>query len=189
MTTLVVVKKAGYAVIAGDSLTTFGSVKLSTTYDAAYDKIIHAQGAYFGIAGSAAHHLVMENILGKGKDMKFGSRMEIFETFRKIHPVLKEQHFLNPKEEEDDPYESSQLTSLIAGKAGIFAVYSMREVFEYEKFWSIGSGREFALGAMFSQYDRFETAEEIAIAGIQAGSEFDNSSSMPMTLYKVKLKK
>ncbi|MGB8599615.1 MAG: MFS transporter, partial [Burkholderiales bacterium] len=101
MTTLVVVKKAGYAVIAGDSLTTFGGVKLLPHYDKSHDKILRAHGSYFGIAGSAAHHLVMESILNKGNEMKFGSKMEIFETFRKLHPVLKEEHFLNPKEDED----------------------------------------------------------------------------------------
>ena len=62
----------------------------------------------------------------------------------------KEQHFLNPKEEEDDPYESTQITALIANANGIFGVYSMREVFEYNHFWAVGSGREFALGAMHS---------------------------------------
>lgn len=189
MTTLVVVKKAGYVVIAGDSLTTFGGVKLLPDYDKSHDKILHAHGTYFGIAGSAAHHLVMESILTKNTEMKLGSKMEIFETFRTLHPVLKEEHFLNPKEEEDDPYESSQLTSLIANKAGIFGVYSMREVFEFDRFWSIGSGREFALGAMFSQYDKLKTAEDVARAGILAGCEFDTSSCMPMSLYKVKLAK
>jgi ATP-dependent HslUV protease, peptidase subunit HslV len=189
MTTLVVVKKAGHVVIAGDSLTTFGGVKLLPDYDKSHDKILHAHGTYFGIAGSAAHHLVMESILTKNTEMKLGSKMEIFETFRKLHPVLKEEHFLNPKEEEDDPYESSQLTSLIANKAGIFGVYSMREVFEFDRFWSIGSGREFALGAMFSQYDKLKTAEDVARAGILAGCEFDTSSCMPMSLYKVKLAK
>jgi ATP-dependent HslUV protease, peptidase subunit HslV len=127
MTTLVVVKKAGYVAIAGDSLTTFGGVKLLPEYDKSHDKILHANGTYFGIAGSAAHHLVMESILSKNTEMKLGSKMEIFETFRKIHPVLKEEHFLNPKEEEDDPYESSQLTSLIANKAGIASGLSARD--------------------------------------------------------------
>ncbi|MGB8855479.1 MAG: MFS transporter [Burkholderiales bacterium] len=189
MTTLVVVKKAGYVAIAGDSLTTFGGVKLLPEYDKSHDKILHAHGSYFGIAGSAAHHLVMESILSKGGEMKFGSKMEIFETFRKLHPVLKEEHFLNPKEEEDDPYESSQLTSLIANGAGIFGVYSMREVFEFDRFWSIGSGREFALGAMFSQYDKLKTAEEVARAGVEAGCQFDTSSCMPMSVYKIRLAK
>ena len=35
---------------------------------------------------------------------------------------------------------------MIANPSGIFAVYSMREVFEFDRFWAIGSGRDFALG-------------------------------------------
>jgi hypothetical protein len=38
------------------------------------------------------------------------ARPRIYESFRKLHPVLKDEAFLNPKEEEDDPYESSQMT-------------------------------------------------------------------------------
>jgi ATP-dependent HslUV protease subunit HslV len=187
MTTIVIVKKDGIATMAADSLTTFGSTRLSPEYDAAYDKIQYFRDSYFGIAGSAAHHLVVENILRKEADLHFGGKMEIFESFCKIHPLLKDEHFLNPKEEDDDPYESSQLTAVIANKSGIYAVYSMREVFEFNRFWAIGSGREFALGAMYAVYSTSKNAEEIARVGVQAGAEFDCSSSMPMTLYSVKL--
>ena len=187
MTTIVAVKKNGIATMAADSLTTFGCTRLSPEYDAAYDKIQQFGDSYFGIAGSAAHHLVFENILLKRKDLSFGSKMEIFESFNKIHPLLKDDHFLNPKEEEDDPYESSQLTAMIANKSGIYAVYSMREVFEFKRFWAIGTGREFALGAMFAAFSRHETAEEIARIGVAAGAEFDSGSSLPITLYSVNL--
>src|SRR6266496_5513797 len=105
------------------------------------------------------------------------------ETFRKLHPTLKEQHFLNPKEEEDDPYESTQVTALVANENGIFGVYSMREVFEYTQYWAVGSGREFALGAMYAKYPRLKTAGAIARAGIEAGATFDRNSGLPMTLY------
>ena len=84
------------------------------------------------------------------QELKLGSRDEVFETFLKLHPKLKEQFFLNTKEEESDPYESSQFTVLIANAAGIFGVYSYREVFEFDRFWAIGSGRSFALGAMYA---------------------------------------
>lgn len=187
MTTIVAVKKNGVATMAADSLTTFGTTRLLPAYDAAYDKIQLFGDSYFGIAGSAAHHLVFENILLKRSGLTFGSKMEIFDSFCKIHPLLKDDHFLNPKEEDGDPYESSQLTAMIANKSGIYAVYSMREVFQFERFWAIGSGREFALGAMFATFDRYESAEDIARIGVQAGAEFDNGSSLPITLYSVKL--
>ena len=115
------------------------------------------------------------------------TRLAIFETFRKLHPILKEQHFLNPKEEEDDPYESTQITALVANGHGIFGVYSMREVFEYTQFWAVGSGREFALGAMHAQYPRLKTAAAIASAGVEAGATFDKNSALPMSIYTLAL--
>lgn len=59
---------------------------------------------------------------------------------------------------------------------------------EYTKFWALGAGDEFALGAMHACYDRLESVEEIAHAGIEAAAEFDNSTALPITLYTVKLK-
>ncbi|MDX2221062.1 MAG: MFS transporter [Burkholderiales bacterium] len=190
MTTIVVVKKNGMAVIAGDSLTTFGGTRLSSTHDASPDKVLKHNGCYFGVAGSAAHQVVLENLLNRNPDFHFNSKDQIYESFRKMHPLLKEEAFLNPKEEEDDPYESSQLTTLIINSSGIYGVYSMREVFEFQTFWSIGSGRDYALGAMHQVYqNKKATAEEVAKAGILAGAEFDTGTALPMTLYKVKLAK
>jgi ATP-dependent HslUV protease, peptidase subunit HslV len=187
MTTLVVVRKNSTAVIAGDSLTTFGGTRLTPDYDRSWEKIVKHGDTYFGLAGSAAHQLVMESLLKRTPGLSFNGRLAIFESFRKIHPVLKDEHYLNPKEEEDDPYESSQLMALIANRHGIFAVYSMREVFEHQRFWAIGTGRDYALGAMYTAFDQNLSAEEIATIGVQAGCEFDTSSQLPMTLYSTKL--
>lgn len=187
MTTLVVVRKANHAVIAADSLTTFGDTRLSAHFDKSPEKILQHRETYIGLCGSAAHQLVFESLLSSKDEYDFAGKHAVFETFRKLHPILKEQHFLNPKEEDDDPYESTQITALIANRFGIFGIYSMREVFEYNKFWAAGSGREFALGAMQSMYDRLDTAEQIARLGVEVGSTFDKNSSLPMSLYTVAL--
>ena len=113
--------------------------------------------------------------------------MEVYETFRRLHPILKEQGYLNPKEDEDDPYESSQITALIVNSTGIYGVYSYREVFDYDRFWGIGSGRNFALGAMFAAYDRCKTAADVAKIGVMAGAEFDTATQGPIVLHTVKL--
>ena len=187
MTTIVVVCKNGVAAIAGDSLTTFGSMRLGAELDQSFDKIVEHRGSYIGLAGSAAHQLVIQSILSQRPELSFDGKAAVFETFRSMHPVLKEEHFLNPKEEEDDPYESSQLTALIANRTGIYGVYSMREVFEYRRYWAIGSGREFALGAMFACYDAYPDAARIARIGVEAGTAFDTGSALPMTLYTIPL--
>lgn len=190
MTTIVVTKKNGQVAIAADSLTTFGDTRLADHYKRVHDKILRSNGSWIGVSGSSAHHLVLENVLEEMKnEVRFGSRAEIFETFRKIHPILKDRCFLNPKEEDDDPYESSQITALIANATGIYAVYSYREVFDYDRFWAIGSGRNFALGAMYAIYASARNATGVARAGVKAGIEFDKSSSAPFEIHATRLRR
>ena len=189
MTTIVAVKKNGTVAIAADSLTTFGDTRLGRQYKGEHDKILEINGSYIGLCGSSAHHLVISTLLPRLEDIRLGSRMEVYETFRRLHPLLKEQGYLNPKEDEDDPYESSQITALIVNSTGIYGVYSYREVFDYDRFWGIGSGRNFALGAMFAAYDRCKTAAEVARIGVMAGAEFDTATQGPIVLHTVKLKR
>ena len=188
MTTIVVVRKADTAVIAADSLTTFGTTRLAPAYDRSPHKVVAYRDSFIGVAGSAAHQLVLENLLERNPTLDLHGKAAIYETFRKLHPVLKEEAFLNPKEEEDDPYESSQMTVMLANPSGIFAVYSMREVFEFDRFWAIGSGRDFALGAMNTLYANEPDASAVAQAGVLAGAEFDTGTATPITLHEVKLK-
>ena len=102
MSTVVVVKKAGKACIAADSLTSFGDLKLNSVYDAAHDKILRFDENYLGIVGSAAHQLVLESLLvgkktpskknqDKKQDIDFSSRLSIFETFRALQILFKFQ--------------------------------------------------------------------------------------------------
>jgi ATP-dependent protease HslVU (ClpYQ) peptidase subunit len=187
MTTIVVVRKGAQACIAADSLTTFGSTRLAPAYDRHPQKILAYRDAWIGIAGSAAHQLVLENLLARHPDLDLNGKAAIYEAFRKLHPLLKEEAFLNPKEEDDDPYESSQMTLMIANPSGVYAVYSMREVFEFDRFWAIGSGRDFALGAMYSLYAKSKSAAAVAEAAVQAGAEFDTGTALPVALHEVRL--
>ena len=188
MTTLTVVKKGDAVAIAADGLTTFGDTRLSRNYKGEHDKILDIAGSKIGICGSSAHHLVLLSAFSKLEDVKLGSRMEVYESFRRLHPVLKEHAFLNTKEDEDDPYESSQITALIANNTGIYGVYSYREVFSFDRFWAIGSGKTFALGAMYAAYDTLTSARAIAELGVSAGAEFDKSSSLPCKINSFSMK-
>ena len=85
-------------------------------------------------------------------------------------------------------YWLAQFTLLIANATGIYGVYSYREVFEFKEFWSIGSGRSFALGAMHAVYARARNARDVAQAGLAAGCEFDRSTAAPLDIVTLKLK-
>jgi ATP-dependent HslUV protease subunit HslV len=189
MTTVVVVRKGGTVAIASDSLVTFGDTRLDAGYEA-NDKLFKVGGSWIGMSGTTAHFPVLRRALAAlpPEELKLNSRDEVFDTFLKLHPKLKETYFLNPKEEDADPYESSQFTAMIANASGIFGVYSYREVFEFDRFWSVGTGRSFALGAMYAAYDKAASAREVAEIGVRAGCEFDKNSSGPVRAHTIKLK-
>ena len=181
MTTIAVAKKNGQIAIAADRLTTFGDTRLSSTYEA-NPKIFKVKDTWIGVAGSSAHHHVIENAFRKVDKPAFGNKLEIFETMVRLHPMLKEHFFLNPKEEDDDPYESSQYVMLMANPTGIYGVYSYREVFCFDRFWAIGSGRAFALGAMYATWTKARSGRELAANGVEAGCEFDKNSAGPIVV-------
>lgn len=188
MSTVVIVRKGGRVAIAADTLSTSGNTKISAKYKREREKIIEHGDTYIGLVGDVAHHNVLKSLVTKHKArLSFAGAAAIFETFRILHPILKEQYFINTSEEEHDPYESSQMMLVIANPHGIFEVGSWREVFEYERFWAIGSGRDYALGAMFAAYDTDATAEQIAETGVTAGCEFDDGSALPFILHTTTL--
>lgn len=189
MSTVVVAKLGATVAIASDSLVTFGETRLPPGYEA-NSKIFEVAGTWVGAVGSTAHFPVLRQALAAlpPEALQLHSRDAIFETFVKLHPLLKDRFFMNTKEHDSDPYESSQFSILLASRHGIFGVESYREVFEFERFWAIGSGRRFALGAMHATYTRARSAREVAQAGVLAGCEFDTSSAAPVRLHTLKLK-
>ena len=189
MTTVVVVRQGGTVAIAADSLVTFGDTRLPHGYEA-NEKLFKVGDSWIGMAGTVAHFPVLRRALNAlpADELKLHSRDDVFDTFLKLHPKLKENFFMNAKEEDADPYESMQFTAVIANPAGIFGVYSYREVFEFDRFWGIGTGRAFALGAMHAACDRTKTARELAEIGLRAGCEFDKNSAGPVRVHTIKLK-
>jgi ATP-dependent HslUV protease subunit HslV len=193
MTTVVAARKGGQLAMVADSLVTFGDTRLSQRMEANRKmfKIEDAAGeSVMAVAGSAAHYPALRHALAAipREELRLGSKDEVYRTFLQLHPVLKEAFFLQTKEDDHDPYESSQFTVLLANAGGIFGVYSYREVFEFKEFWSIGSGRSFALGAMHAAYARARSALEVAQAGIAAACEFDRNSAGPVDSLTLKLK-
>lgn len=191
MSTLVAVRKGKQICIASDSLTTFGDKKQKADYVAEPAKFYRWGHSIIGLVGYAAHEQVLTSLIhNTKKPPEFKSKLDIFETIRKIHKILKEDYYLIPTTEDnkEDPYESTQMDMMIINKHGLFTALSLREVFEYKKFWAMGSGADYATGAMYMAYTRRgATAQSVARAGIQAGIEFDKNSYGPIHLKSLQL--
>ena len=188
LSTIVVVKKKGVAVIGTDTLTSRGTLLVRAKYKRNCRKIHRINESYIGLVGSIAHHNVLDSIKRRyAGEIKLNSVDNIFETFLTLHGSLKDEYYVNIHEEKEQEYESNQLHAVIANPYGIFEIQSYREVMEYSKFWAIGTGNEFALGSLHSIYDLHEDPKKIAEMALRTACEFDGPSGLPIKLHSVKL--
>ena len=190
MTTLTVVQKQGVAAIAADTISTVGSLRLPAGFERGGSKIIPVDGSYIASAGSTAHGLVLKSLVRtRSEEFDLSSVDSIFETFRKLHRSLVDDYYVKTEEDDDDQeYESNQLHILVANSTGVYELGGDREVIQYERFWAIGSGNDYALGAMEALYDDPSlSAKEVAERGVQIGCQFDIYSGLPVESYEIKL--
>lgn len=189
MRTIVVVRKNKTIAIGADTMTKLGYTCESAEYIKNHSKIIKVGQSYIALTGHASGELVMKSYFSNLKTkVALDSPQSIFETARTMHRSLKEDYFLNPTEDTDDPLESSQFECLIANAHGIFGLYALRSVQEYSKFYAFGSGYRFALGALHAAYDTELDAKQIARAGLTEAAEFDDGTGLPLEIKTIKVK-
>jgi ATP-dependent protease HslVU (ClpYQ) peptidase subunit len=188
MSTIVVVRKGRKACIACDTLATIGSRKQKAQYVEAPDKMFRFQDSFIGTTGYAVHNTVLQSYFSRyPENVSLDTPAGIFETWRTMHKVLREEYHMNPRRETDDPYETTRMTALVANPRGIFGVTPARDVESFPRFWAIGSGTDYALGAMFVMYSGTDEVEAIARAGVEAGAEFDDASDLPVIVHSIEL--
>jgi ATP-dependent HslUV protease, peptidase subunit HslV len=189
MSTIVVARKEGIAAIGADTMSCYGETRETAQYVANASKITRIGENYLATVGHVSWGLVLESYFASlDRPPLLDSPRAVFEMARRLHVTLKDEYFLNPNEDEEYPFESSQVACLVANPHGIFGLYSLRSVAAYSRFYAFGSGYKFALGAMHAAYDApGATAEQVARAGAEAGAEFDRGSGRPVEVFTVPL--
>lgn len=168
--------------ISADTMTKHGRLNASSDHVANSDKLYKVNDSVMGFVGWCAISSVMEHLFEQdSKLFRLGDRMEIMSTLLLLHERLKEDYFLETREDRDQPVESIQLCALVINKNGLFEISSYREVMEYKTYWAIGSGNRLALGAMHALHEQSASAQEIVEAGVRAAAEFDDCCSLPLT--------
>lgn len=191
MTTIAVVRKNGYAAIAADTMTKWGSGKESADYIINHGKILRVGDSYLGVTGNATFQAILRDYFARPRVYAhFDTAVGIFKTWQKLHTALKQDYYLVPGHGEDDAIESSRMDVLIANASGIFGVAAHRTVQEFSKFYAFGSGGDIAMGVMYATFgEARRAAEDIAVRAIEGAAEFDDSTGMPVQSYAVKLRR
>jgi ATP-dependent HslUV protease subunit HslV len=103
--------------------------------------------------------------------------------------MRKDYSFVNDQPMDDDksPFADLDASFLIVNAGGIFHVTGQMSITRFKRFDAIGSGGQYALGAMHALYDERLDAGEIARRGCAAGVHFDISCGGALDLFTVKL--
>ena len=189
MTIIVATRKGNKAAIAADSQSSQGSIAVPGDMKQSDGKILAINGAYIGLAGNSAHLSVFRSVSESHPELiDFTTAESIFEMFRAIHPILKEQYHLITEEDDDDQeYESNQMAGVICSSGGIFSFLSYREITEHRYFWAAGSGIKFALGSLETAYRTKRDPKAIAELAVRIACKFDNHCGLPLESHTVEI--
>lgn len=183
MTTVVVTKKSGIACIAADTLATYGDMRESADLIANSDKLVQIGDAWVAPTGPASAQLILKHFVAGYDELPVLEDIDgIFDFLTQFQRALRDDYFVQGKEDGQDDFESMRMELLIASPGGLFGAYPQRSVQEYTRYYAFGSGAEFAMGAMAAAWETAVSAEELARIGIETAAKFDVGTGLPLTL-------
>lgn len=168
--------------IAADTQMSMGSLVVTAENLNNCKKLFQVNDSVIGFVGWKAMSTILEDIISEKAGLfVFDNRKKIYKSLMNLHKEMKENYFLETSEDCDQPVESLQLNALIINKGGIYEINSYREVNQYSRFWAIGSGKRYSLGAMETIYDGNASALSLVKAGVYAATKFDDGCSLPIS--------
>ena len=169
MSIAVVVKKDNKIVIGADTLQCFDS-NMTGVDNLNESKLRCIGNAMVAGAGWGLYDNILDDYLKGKKPVRLSTKQDIFLFFKKLWPVLHEKYSFvkNQCDNAESPFGELDSSFLIATKKRIFFVSSNMCVTEFRKFYAIGAGRDYAIGAIHVLYDQEKSAEEIARLAIEA---------------------
>lgn len=182
MTIIAAVQKDNEIAIACDTLTTTGGMKLSGDYQVGAFKLIPYGDSILGLSGLCAVKFIFADLLARIDPVPLTSREAIFQWLLSHQATLKSDYFLKADNGNDKGQvtEAQWLQALVINPHGIFSIGRYREVNALSKFWAIGAGRQFALGAMEVMYDQDLSATEIARKAAHVSTKFHPGCAEPI---------
>ena len=175
MSIAVAIRKTRQLVLGTDSQTSFGSSRVPT--DNLKTIKIHQIGdAYLATTGWGLCENILDDYLTRSPDAKLDTKHAIFTFFMTFWKELHDSYsFVKDQSDKDDesPFGSLDASFLVVSPQGVFHVGSDMSVTAFEKYYAIGSGADYALGAVSALYEDSPDAVTVCRKAIAAAIDFD----------------
>jgi ATP-dependent HslUV protease, peptidase subunit HslV len=182
---IVAVKKNGVTCIGGD--VSVGASDIHPEHLQGVEKILPVGDSYLGIEPTPNAYWALKRYFQEKKDpICFASVGEIFREFLFLHQALKNDYDFSLSSFRKEPFERLNFQTLLINRYGIFLISQFHCVFEYTKFYAIGEGSDYALGALEARYNQRGSAEDLVRIGLEVAANFMIKAGPPGKIYTVK---
>lgn len=191
MSIIVAVKKGPYAVIGCDTQSYWGSVRISTDNHRCV-KFRKIGASYVGSTGWGLYDNILDDFLKNVKNPSLMTSGGIFKFFLRLWKELHEKYtFVNDQcdKDNDSPFGNLDASFLVVNRNGIFHVDCDMSVNPFEKYYAIGAGEDFALGALHCLYETDLGAKELAERAVETAINFSTRCGGEIETAVVKLAK
>ena len=170
MSVIVAIRKDHRIVMAADTLTSFGDSEAMPQINARTSKVGRIGDSLIGGAGWAVYDDILNDYLATRPTPDLSSSRKIFSFFLEFWRALHDQYtFVNDQAATSNtPFGDLDSTFLIANSGGIFNVASDLGVTLLNQYYAIGSGGEYAIGVIYTMYDRTDDIVSLATDAVNS---------------------
>jgi ATP-dependent protease HslVU (ClpYQ) peptidase subunit len=131
---------------------------------------------YLGVTGWSVYDNILDDYL-EGKPVPaLDTATSIYRFFLDLWQVMHDRYaFVRDQRDDDDfPFGDLDASFIIQCATGIYLVSSNLTVTRFDRYYAIGSGSSYSLGALHALYASDRSASEIAHEAVAAGIAFDS---------------
>lgn len=187
MSIIAAVRKNDQTFLAADTLTCFGDSHRVPQSNAITPKIRRIGGVVVGGSGWGVYDRILDAHLAEQPDPPLSNEPEIFAFFMDLWRVMHDKYsFVNDQAgSKDSPFGDLDSSFLVGSPHGIYKVSPDMDVSRFDQYYAIGSGAEYALGALYNLYEWEESGEIIARSAVESAIAFDVYCGGEITVMQV----
>jgi len=175
MSIVVAVRTSEDVVIAADTLGSFGDQQRMPSWNLRSRKVYPVGEAILGGTGWSLYDDILRDVLASGDPPVLDDEAAVFRFFMRLWKLLRKKYTLVNEQAhaKDSPFGDLDSSFLVVTPGAIHHVSSDMSVSRYECFGAIGSGSEYAWGALHAMRDQGLDAETMARRAVEAAMTFD----------------
>jgi ATP-dependent HslUV protease subunit HslV len=178
MSIVVAMHRDGRTVMGADTLTVFGDSECVPAENNSSIKCFRLGNSIFGGTGWALYDDILIDYLADKPDPDLTTSAAIFAFFMDFWRALRERYTLVNEQaaNRDAPFGDLDSSFLIANRGGIFKISSDMGITRFNHYYAIGSGAEFALGALHVLRSQPGSLENLVRQAVETAMTFDLNS-------------